>query len=146
AQTPASRYWDFASGISAGAGLELGARSLIGVRVEGTAMQFLSSIGEEVPECVPNRCAARSMASFAAVAAVSGRIRPPSVPIYLMGGADWLYAPRTTESGSSTSAGLNVGLGWAVNRRLALEARYHDPRRDLGLLRSLVGVSLTLRL
>jgi hypothetical protein len=140
-QTPASRYFGSATGVSVGGGLEFGARSWFAVRAELTGAAFLSGIGSEQPDCIAGApCVERSMASAAVIGSLSARVRAPGIPLYAVGGADYFYAPRTASPGPSTASGLNVGLGVSLSRTRVreLEIRYHDPKRDLGLMKAVV--------
>jgi hypothetical protein len=131
--------------MAAGAGIELGQFHPVALRAEGTAHLFLFGIGEEQPDCIPSApCVSRSMASFVGIGSLSARWRPPLTPVRALLGIDYVYAPRTSNNGTSTTSGVNFGLGAAIDQdgRWSIEARYHHPRRALGLFRSLLQVTL----
>ncbi|MDF2770788.1 MAG: hypothetical protein K0S86_281 [Geminicoccaceae bacterium] len=98
--------------------------------------------------CAPGGiCVGRKTADAVAIASLSARLRVPSTPAYALVGLDYVFAPSTFDPGPSSTSGFNAGLGWSMGSagRRTLEARYHAPRRDLGLTKSLVDITLRFR-
>ncbi|HEX6053507.1 MAG TPA: hypothetical protein VFZ21_29765 [Gemmatimonadaceae bacterium] len=147
-QPSASRFHPFGFGLAAVAGAEIGRASVVGLRAEGTGFVRLNGGSGDTPLCAPGGvCVGRKTADAVAIASLSARVRVPSTPAYALIGVDYIYAPSTLDPGPSSTSGFNAGLGWSMGRagRRTLEARYHAPRRDLGLTRSLVDITLRFR-
>jgi hypothetical protein len=131
-------------GAALGAGLEFGARHAVAVRAEATGMLFLSGVGADASCIGPDPCPSTSSADVAVIAGLSARMRPASGPLFLLGGADWIYAPRTSDAGAATVTGVNLGAGLSLGhaRRHTVEARWHLPRQDRGLMRWLMQLTV----
>jgi hypothetical protein len=131
-------------GAALGAGLEFGARHAVAVRAEATGMLFLTGVGADASCIGPEPCPSKSSADVAAIAGLSARLRPRSGPLFVLAGADWIYAPRTSEAGAPTVTGVNLGAGLSLGhaRRHTVEARWHLPRQDRGLMRWLMQLTV----
>jgi hypothetical protein len=147
-QTPASRYFDLTGGIAAGGGIELATHSAIALRGEVMGFFFLTGESASADCVIGGPCVDESSADFAGILSLSAKLRPADAPLYFLAGGDFLYAPRTSSQESGTTTGLNVGIGTSLGhaRKYGIEARYHAPRRDLGLMKALFQVTLNFRL